>query len=162
MKIYAATPRDAAELQVLRQKVHDLVRRPQYITVEVEKIVEVPTIVQVVDQMDEHPKVKKSKLSEEDESKLRSRCEQMNQEFKLIADKAEEREQWLEKKIAQLQEDLERLNAENHNLLEANKVLNVNNDMMHEVMKDTMKAMLKKNNCGEGLSILKVGKAIEI
>ena len=42
----------------------------------------------------------------------------------MLADKAEEREQLLEKKIAQLQEDLERLDAENHNLLEANKHLN--------------------------------------
>ena len=52
----------------------------------------------------------------------------------------------MEKKIAQLQEDLERLDAENHNLLEANKDLN--EDMMNEVMKammkDTMEALHKQ------------------
>ena len=67
MKIFAAKQRDAAELQLLRQKVQELEKRSQYITVEVEKTVVVSKIVQVVDQMDEHPKVKKSKLSEEDE-----------------------------------------------------------------------------------------------
>ena len=122
MKIYAARQRDAAELQLLRQKVHDLVKRPQYITVEVEKIVEVPKIVQDVDQMDEHPKVKKSKLSQEDEFK------------------AEEREQLLMKKIAQLQEDLERLDAENHHLLGENKHLNEENLKV----KPEMRAMLER------------------
>ena len=39
--------------------------------------------------------------------------EQMKQEFKVLADKADERVQLLEKKNAQLQEDLERLDAEN-------------------------------------------------
>ena len=43
MKIYTARQRDTAELQLLRQKVRDLMKRPQYVTVEVEKIVEVPT-----------------------------------------------------------------------------------------------------------------------
>ena len=37
----------------------------------------------------------------------------MKQEFKVLADKADERVQLLEKKNAQLQEDLERLDAEN-------------------------------------------------
>jgi len=78
------------------------------------------------------PKVRKSKLSEEDVNKLHSKCEPMNQEFKFLADKAEEREQCLEKKIAQLQEDLERLDGEK------NKELNECRDMMNE-MKDMMK-----------------------
>ena len=67
MKIYAARQRDTAELQLLRQKVRDLMKRPQYVTFEVEKIVEVPTVVHVVDQMEEHPKVWKSKLSLEEQ-----------------------------------------------------------------------------------------------
>ena len=48
----------------------------------------------------------------------------MKQEFNVFADKADEREQLLENKLAQLQEDLERLDAENHDLLEENKHLN--------------------------------------
>ena len=101
---------------------------------------EVPKIVQVVDQMDEHPKVKKSKLSQEDEIKLHFKCEQMNQEYRVPADKAEEREQLLKKTIAQIHEDLERLDAENHHLLDANKHLNEEKLKVEPMMK----AMLEK------------------
>ena len=41
----------------------------------------------------------------------------------MFADKADEREQLLENKLAQLQEELQRLEAENHDLLEENKHL---------------------------------------
>ena len=58
-------------------------------------------------------KMRKLENEKEDESKLHFKCEQMKQEFKVLADKADERVQLLEKKNAQLQEDLERLDAEN-------------------------------------------------
>ena len=109
--------------------------------VEVVKIIEALTLtnsnqvevidIDIVDKIDEHPKFKKSRLSLEDENKLYSKCEQMNHDYKVLADK------------------LERLDAENHNLLKANKELNENKDMMMEMMKDVMaekiKALMEEN-----------------
>ena len=105
--------------------------------VEVVKIIEALTLtnsnqvevidIDIVDKIDEHPKFKKSRLSLEDENKLYSKCEQMNHDYKVLADK------------------LERLDAENHNLLMANKELNEKMEMMKDVMAEKIKALMEEN-----------------
>ena len=105
--------------------------------VEVVKIIEALTLtnsnqvevidIDIVDKIDEHPKFKKSRLSLEDENKLYSKCEQMNHDYKVLADK------------------LERLDAENHNLRMANKELNEKMEMMKDVMAEKIKALMEEN-----------------